>query len=227
MSLQVIPKLVNESVTSESTWHWVQHCPHCRDTTWHHVQNAVLCLGDLEKTAKEPKLPNSDTSLLPWRQPSWNRLQWLQGCPCRDLQTCFPILEESLLCFLTCWNMEGIHLEVSEHWDSWVLSVLMLLQLAITQRLGRNKLQSLLATNFLRDFSKQVLTATGQHLHWSWLPMLLCKSQILQTVCPTDSFLLHVTFPWKTCWPLQDFWVKTSGYFCVAVTVLGPQVIWP
>lgn len=167
MALRVIAKPVNESETIKSTWCWVQHylclamkVSHCRVTTWHHVQNSVLCLGQLEKTTKEPKLPNSDTSLLPWRQHSGNRLKWLRGHPCRALQTCLPIPAKHLRYFLTGWDMEGAHLEMSEHWgvtfnahplavgynsEAWVKQV----QISSLQQI----------------FS--VTLATGKHLHWS------------------------------------------------------------
>lgn len=92
MSLQVKTKPIKESETTRPVSYWVQSSPSSavevplQDT--HLVQNFVLWLMCLEKNDKEPNFPNSNTSLLPFKKCAGNRLKWLQGFPCRALQTC-------------------------------------------------------------------------------------------------------------------------------------------
>lgn len=160
MALQVIAKPGNESETTSqinmvvgSIQSYFNHGGPTAGTP-PGVQNGVLCLVCLEKNDKEPKFPNSDTPLPPCRKPAGNGLKWLQGFPCRGLQTCFLIPArnrntlKSLQYFLTCWDMEGAYLEMSKYRGPWEFSVLILLQLAITLRLGRNKFKSLLCNGF-------------------------------------------------------------------------------
>lgn len=110
------------------------------------VQNGVLCLVCLERNDKEPKFPNSDTPLLPCRK----RAEMAPGISLQNSADLFSHTSpnrntmKSLQYFLTCWGMEGAHLEESEYQGPWAFLVLILLQLAITLRLGRNKFKSLL-----------------------------------------------------------------------------------
>lgn len=179
------------------------------------MQNGVLCLACLEKNDKESKFPYSDTPLVPCWKPAGNKLKWLQGFPCRALQTCFLISSnrntvKSLQYFLTCWDMEGPHLEVSEYQGPWRFSLLILLQLAITLRLGRNKFKSLLCNGF----SLWVLwfQQAGIHCHGEALALVLAPRAGVQALdiaeCLTGSFLLRVTCRRETCWPLAGRLLK-------------------
>lgn len=209
MSLQVIARPVKQANSALSSTLCL--LSHDGATARHHVQNGVLCLGHLEKTTKEPKLPNSDTPLLPWRQPSGNRLKWLQGHLCRALQTCFPMPAKSLQYLLTCRDVEGAHLLMSEHWGLCVLSVLILLQLAITQRLGRNNSNLFFETNFFCDFSHRRAPA-----------LIIAIHAVVQVLDVADC-LSHWLLPPACHIPQQNLLTSAgflgwdTGCFCEAV----------
>lgn len=149
MSLQEIAKPVNLSETSESTLSSTLFSLSHEGATAgapHGTRCKTLYSGTPGETTKMPKF--LILTHLPWGQPSGNRLKWLQGHSCRALQICFVTPVKSLLYFLACWDMEGTHLEMSEHWAPCVLSALILLQLEITQRFGRKKFKSLPCNEF-------------------------------------------------------------------------------
>lgn len=151
MSLQVIAKPVNESETTRSTWYRVQSSPSSAvevPLQEHHLVCRMVC--SVSSAYKEMTKNLNFLTLTDLFSHAGNGLKWLQGFPCRTLQTCFLIpapnrnTMKSLQYFLTCWDMEGAHLEKSEYQGPWAYLVLILLQLAITLRLGRNKFKSLL-----------------------------------------------------------------------------------